>query len=80
MKNAVLVRLKQDSSSITYIWDPGKEEFSPLTEKDLSKFCPGFTRLNERARQKEVEAFIKHSKIVGVIRTPIYFPNVSKKL
>ena len=76
---SALVKVKYHGCNRFYIYDEKEDRFRPIIEKDLSRASPGYTRLNEKARQREFDDFIKQSEIVATVKIPEFLPNAPSK-
>lgn len=53
-----------------FILDEKTDQYVPLNESHLSRAIPGYTLLNETARKKEFDTFIKRSNIIRKVKVP----------
>lgn len=60
-----------------YIYSEKDNHFIPLDEPCLAKQIPGYARLNEKARQKELVKFLKDAKIIRTVKLDGPLPNTS---
>jgi len=74
-----VVRIKFPNHTAYFVLDEKKKLWVPLDEAYLSRASPGYTQLNEKARLKERESFIKHSEILQTFKVPDIFPNAPFK-
>lgn len=76
---ATLVKIRSPTPTSYYIYSEKENLFVPLTENHLSRASPGYTTLNEKARQREFDAFIKRSKIIQTFKLSDCLPNAPPK-
>ena len=62
-----------------YIHSDKDNRFVPLDEPYLTKQIPGYTKLNEKARQKEYNKFLKDAQIIQAVRLDDPLPNAPYK-
>lgn len=74
-----VVKVKISGHSQFFIHVEKANRFVPLNESHLSRASPGYTRLNEAARKKEFDTFIKHSNIIRKVKIPAWLPNTVGK-
>ena len=78
-KSTVLVRIKYPDHSVYFIFSSKEKRFVPLDEKCLVREIPGYSRLNEHARQKESRMFIQHCETVKKFHLTDFLPNAPTK-
>lgn len=75
----ILAIVKYFGCLIYFLWDTKVKRFIRLSESHLSKMIPGYTLLNEKARKRELDSFIKCSEIIKKINLPAWLPNAPSK-
>lgn len=61
------------------IYSEKDKRFVPLDESRLSKEIPGYTSLNEQARKRKFDSFIKNSEVIRNFKCPSRLPNAPQK-
>lgn len=75
----LLVKVKYPDRQQFFIYSEGENRFVPLTESQLARAIPGYTLLNEKARQRELDTFIRRSEVIETIKVPEFLPTGSPK-
>ena len=75
----ILIKLKRDTYDAYFIYSEKDKCFVPLDESRLSKEIPGYTSLNEQARKRKLDSFIKDSEVIRKFKCPSRLPNAPQK-
>lgn len=74
-----LVKLKGCTYTNYFIYSEKDRRFDLLDEGRLSKEIPGYTSLNEQARNRKFDSFIKNSEIIRKFKYPSRLANAPQK-
>ena len=78
-EHAILVKIKYHDRTRFYIYSKKEKRFVSLTEARLARALPGYTQLNEKARQRAFDTFIKRSEVIEAIKVPEFLPTAQPK-
>lgn len=77
---AQLVQIKYLGRTFYLVYDKKIDRFVLLDENRLSRARPGYNLLNEKARQREFNSFVKDSELIRTFTLSEWLPNAPLKL
>lgn len=66
----IFIELMYQAHAVYFIYSEKDKCFVPLDENRLSKEISGYTSLNEKARKRKYDSFIKKARLFGRSSTP----------
>ena len=70
-----MVILRIQKTAYYWNWDSSRKLYRLVSESDLAKAIPGYRELNERARSKKFQKYVKESEVTDCGRMPENLPN-----